>query len=597
MNTNPRLLAALVLTGLSACQIAHDPGDGRVGSASQAISTTCGARRWIGSVAPCASVGNWNASSLFPGAAPPLDQFCVYDWTAMLPPTPIEIAALPVLTGAGELAEDCPVVVPYSYDTLLGEELRAGLKAHVGTVETLGVYAKTKQPVRVVVVDTAPDSGDSTEIRIGNDRHGDTLASVIRDIGCGPLGCGVEVVSALGLPWLDETTRSEEGGHVGRLSDIAVAVHGAIEAAQTQGRDRVIINLSVGWEHLPGLAECDDLGGMTAPTHAVFEVLQRATCAGALVIAAAGNDAGGPQAPSGMACPARWEARSVTCDNDLDGDPMVHAVGGVDYADQPIAITRPQGRPRLAAPSFGGIGWTDDDLIPSPLTGTSVAAAVASGVAAVVWSQRPNLQPTAVIDALHASGVVVGVADVCPAGGSVPCDVRRISLCTALGSAGVLGLNCAASPARPVSTPLLSSQLLALAAIELSGPGGGAVAEVADLTLLPRYLADSPALSGGVFPQPVVPVCPSCIFSYGPWDAVFHARLTEPLNEARLVLETPSATMVAPLTTTTGSSNLPAGPYTFEVTSAPPGATRAWLTGYADANNTVSTTYEVLVAQ
>lgn len=593
MKTNPRLLA-LLLSSLAACQSAHDPAETRVAEASSAMTTTCGAARWIGIIPSCAAIPNWAASQLFPGATPPLDAYCVYEWTGMTPPTAADTTLLATTSGAFELAEDCPVVVPQaSYDTLLADSLRTSLQARVGTASALGVNPKGKTPVRVIVVDTAPDSGESTDVHIGHDRHGDTLAGVIRDIGTGPQGASVEVVSSLGLPWLDEETWSEQGGHVGRLSDLARGVYNGMEIAAAHGRDHVIVNLSVGWENLPGLAECNDTGPSTAPSHAVYDVLQRARCSGAIVLAAAGNDAGGPSPPTGMTCPARWESLSIQACDENDRGPMLHAVGGVDYADRPIAVTRPLGRPRLAATSLGGVGWASTSPIPSPLNGTSVATAVASGVAAVVWSQRPSMSGAAVMDALHDSGVHAGTADAC-AGGSA-CDARRISLCAALGNVGV-SVNCNTPPAGAVSTPPLSTQVLGAAQQAFPSPSGSAVAAPVGAADLPRYLADGASLSGGVFPQPVVPICPSCVYVITPPWSIFYASLSVNVREPTLVMETSNSTLGAPLTTSTGSTNLAAGSYAIPVTAAPSGVTRAWLTGYADPASTVSVTQEVLIS-
>jgi len=599
MKLDARLLAVLV-TGLSACHLAPDPGDFDVGSASLALTTTCGARRWIGRwpgplpTPPCnAGAVGWTASPLFAAGVPALSRYCAYKWSGVGPPLAVDVAALNAAHAADQLGEDCPVILPQApsvYGELLGTSLRASLNAQTGTVDTLGVGVSTSTPsVRVAVVDTAPDSDGGTDIPVGDDRHGDTLAGVVRDIGCGSRGCALEAVSVLGLPWLDETTRGPNGGHVGRLSDVAVAVEKAIRDAHGV-REHLIINLSLGWEDIPLLAECAASHPKLAPTVAVYDVLQYASCTGALVIAAAGNDAGGRTPPQGMICPARWEALPGC----TTAEPMLHAVGGVDYAEQPIVLTRPGGRPQLAATSVGGIGWDASTAsTPPPLTGSSVAAAVTSGVAGVVWAERPVLSRRDLMNLLYTSGFHVGPADTAPWATSQG-DMRRISLCWALDAAGVTGLGCAPASPLTISSPPLGAQVFSAAALEFSSNVAPVIAVPVQPSTLPRFQAPSAALSGGVFPQPVVPVCPGCFLFFAPAGTTFYAGIDVTISEALLVMETHSGTAAAPLTTPL-TPTLSAGSYAIRVTDAPVGVTRAWLTGYADASRQVSVSQEILI--
>lgn len=595
MSRHRPIFSAILLVSAAACA-APAPGDELpAGEARAALQSVCGGRRWVGRAATCPVVPGWTVEPLFGAGAPaPLDAYYACTWTGTGP------SDLVALAGArlDSLGEDCPVVVPQgeAYEEELASSLRASFQAQVGTVDGVGLSpAAGTTPVRVVVVDSAPDAPLEGPVPVGADRHGDTLAGVIGDIACGSSDCAAQVSSALAMPWLDDTTASPGGGHVGRPSDLARAVWRAFEAGEGR-EERLVLNLSLGWEHAPGLAECsDDPAALTAPARAVHDVLQHVACQGALVIAAAGNDAGGPHPPQGMMCPARWEARALgaSCDR-LLGAPMVHAVGGVDYAGRPIVVTRPGGRPRLAATALGGVGWASTAPVPPPLTGTSVAAAVASGVSAVVWARRPDLTSAQVIAALYGGGEPAGPADVCPAGEKQGCTARRVSLCGALERAGVEGLPCAAAQDLPTgSPPLAPAAQLALssslgAAALLSAPA----APVADLSQLPRWAAPSPALSGGVFPQPVVPVCPSCTFGASAGTAVLYARLTVPVTQPTLVLETGTGVVAAPLS---GSSSLAAGAYTINVGVAPATVTRAWVTG-TSSSGTVALTQEILVS-
>lgn len=589
-----RLFPVLFFAGISACAPVAEEAPAAVARA--ALQSSCGGTHWVGVDPGCQDHTGWTVTQLFPGAPAPLSDLCAYARNPFDRPDE--------LTGIDDLGEDCPVAVPQalaSFDAAVAGSLRGSLRAQVGTVDTVGLKppGEDATPVRVVVVDTAPDALLTAPIVPGLDRHGDTLAGLISDIACGSAGCTADVDTALGLPWLDKVTWTPEGGHVGRLSDVAKAIWRAFQAAEG-ARERLILNLSLGWEDAPGFADCvDDPAAMMPPARAVFQILQHLACQGVLVVAAAGNDAGGPEPPRGMVCPARWEAQPLgaTCGVPAD-TPMVHAVGGVDYAGRPIVVTRPRGRPRLAATALGGVGWAGS-AAPPPLTGTSVAAAVVSGVSAAVWAQRPALSGAQVISALYESGLPVGPADVCPAGQPSGCEAHRVSLCNAVLHVGV-GLDCAAAPDQPTSTPSLDPAALAALSLTLASlPANASVvaAPVSDPSLLPRWSAPGPALSGAAFPQPVVPVCPSCTFSL---SSMLYAPLTSPLDQPTLVVESGSTLLAAPLCSSStlaasacqsGSSTLAAGAYRITVSSAP--ATRAWITGQAPGG--ASVTQEILI--
>lgn len=603
MRTSRILFAFVSLTGLFACAPSTGaPEDELVGTASAAVQGTCGGKSWVGVAPGCPQVSGWAVDPIFPGAPAPLDGYCGYRWDGSVAP---QDALLNLTASAvADLAEDCPVIVPQAatstaapYDETLAHSLRASLQEQVGTVDRVGLRrTPDAAPVRVVVIDSAPDALPAGPIVAGNDRHGDTLAGIIGDITCGADGCAALVGSALALPWVDEATFASAGGHVGRPSDLARALWQAYLTAEAQP-ERLILNLSLGWEDAPGIADCgDDPAQMTTPVRAVYDVIEHLACGGALVIAAAGNDAGGPHPPSGMMCPARWEAAPLgdRC-HELAGAPRVHAVGGLDYAGQPLALTRPGGRPRLAATALGGVGWASTAPVPPPLTGTSVAAAVVSAVSAVVWSERPDLSAHQVIAALHEGGLPSGPADVCPAAPE-PCEARRVSLCTALAQVGVGPLPCAPAPDRPTSSPPLAalasvSLSLALATVPPAQAYVATAAPVADPGLLPRWDAPAPALSGGAFPQPIVPVCPSCTYSTNQGTAVLYARTSVPLTQATLVLDTGSSLVAAPLS----SGSLAPGSYQVGVTAAPAGVWRAFLTGYDTGGNS-ALTQEILIA-
>jgi hypothetical protein len=592
-------------------------GGGAGGSAPAIPAGSCGARRWIATAPACASLAGWTATPLFGAGAPaPLGAYCAYDWASPVDPTPNDVTAL---QGAGpaDLGEDCPVIIPQSptvaeegaYESAFATSLRGSLQKQVGTVGALPLEPAA-QPVRVVLVDTAPDALGGGVVPAGTDRHGDTLASIARDIGCNGASCDLEVASALGLPWVDATTMDTvNGGHVGRLSDVALAIHRADLSAKDR---KLVINLSVGWEDVPGVSVCDgtDPAKASGPTHAVYDAIQRARCNGALVIAAAGNNAGGPKAPSEMICPARWEAQALTACNGKVSGPMVYAAGGVDYADRPIAVTRPHGRPRLAALSLGGAGWSPSDPASPPLTGTSVAAAVTSGIAGVVWAHSPTLTADQVMATLYAGGAPTGtVADSCPAGVPGPCDIRVPTLCSAL-QAGGAPLACALPPALRGSSPALDPAATAARAVVLGATSPASAPLNASFGALPGDLGNGPGRTTGAFPQPVVPVCPSCSLSYtGTSSTVFYMYPTTTLTSPTLVVTTTTTTMnvakpgSVTVTTSTAAAYLGGmgatlaggAAYAFDLGAVTGTVNRAYLTGYTDTSGTVAVTQEVVV--
>ena len=245
MNLDPRRIAPIFLALVTACGPVVSGG----GAPPPPPSARCDGTRWIGITPTCAPLPGWSAAPLFSNLPAPLADYCVYEWTDPNLPAASDLLAL---QGAGALAlgEDCPVVVPQatSYEGALARSLRASLHAQVGTVEGVGLRRPAAgQPVKVVVVDTAPDSLLGGPLPVGNDRHGDTLANIVHDVACGPLGCAAEPATALALPWLDENTFSSGGGHAGRLSDLALALMRAFDAGAAKGgQQHLILNLAAG---------------------------------------------------------------------------------------------------------------------------------------------------------------------------------------------------------------------------------------------------------------------------------------------------------------------------------------------------------------
>jgi hypothetical protein len=474
--------------------------------------------RWIGTAASCTAPRSWTSAPLFgaPGLPAPLAQLCVYAWVGSTAPTDADVDALFAVSGASEMTEDVPVALqsaPFSsQETALFAGLRGALLAQVGDVSILP--SLTAQPrVRIVVIDSAPDA-PAHQILPGDSRHGDTLAHLIEDLVClpsesprGGRACAAEVTTALALP-----------GGTGTLSELARAIERALvtwqrdrQRAPSLTPERLLLNLSLGWEDAPGIADCAAAPHKpeAPPARAVRGILAHAARAGALVVAAAGNDSGGPKPRAGLLCPALYQA--------VPGDAagtrsLVVAVSGVDYQDRPLETARPLGITGIAALGLGGVAWDPADPVPPQLTGSSVATAVVSAVSALVWAYQPTWMPNEVTEAVYRGGIDVGKANACPIELGA-CRSHRASACGALNAAGA-GLSCVPAAPHSSSSPPLPVEVAALEAeFASSSPHHGTVSAPPATT--PRQAAATLQLQPWVGPMPIAETCPVCRFVNG----------------------------------------------------------------------------------
>ena len=281
-------------------------------------------------------------------------------------------------------------------------------------------------------------------------------------------------------------------GTFGTQSQLAHEIYRAVQDWQSdyfkQPQDQwppLVLNISAGWDgeynrthelgdcpFEPGVGQaeaCLSLGAV-----GVRWALQYAACKGALVVAAAGNSRQGPTEPAAERpmYPAAWEREAAAVSHWTDppriicpdashahpravvrpGDyaPLIHAVGALDPRDLPAGNARLGARPRLAAPGTKVVPKVNT----APVTGSSMAAAVVSAVAAVVWRYVPDMRATEVMELVYRSGVPLyesadrraeATATFCIGrgpfsenpnhdGGQQRCDmaVRRVSICRAL---------------------------------------------------------------------------------------------------------------------------------------------------------------------
>ena len=548
----------------------------------------------------------WKEGKLFKGfgakVPPPLARYCVYEWTGAFQknsqckpygpsgPGDVELNYLKntILTPSTELGEDCIDSAPLqsTFETQADTWARQELFSHAGGVNPLPTAPSTPRPVRLVAIDTAPTS--TTAIGVGQSRHGDTVAYTAKDLAC-PNGeaspCAAHVRTKLGLPRTDLanplTTNVVQGGFFGTEGDLAQAIEGAVSTWHNDiilgtAEPRLVLNLSVGWEDDQERNNCEpanlrtNLNVLSPPARSVVDALRYASCHGALVLAAAGNDTGGPLPSSGLVCPARWEALDApdtTSCNEMVGtefpqawaerfngyplresevqgrsyNRLVYAVGGVDYSDEPLLPVRRGGRPRLAGLGLMGAAWDNSSVngtAPPPyVTGTSIATAVASAIASSVWSYNPARTAPSILDAIYTSGLPLQrgganiVADSGTCLGAASCDVRRVSLCRAIGVPCVDQVLADSLQNPAMSAPFsaaLATAYSSVVATNLTFAPGAAN---------PHTQYPTVAASPWSFPQPSWPACPACIAQIpNPNEIELYARTTIPMSGVTVVL-------------------------------------------------------------
>ena len=257
---------------------------------------------------------------------------------------------------------------------------------------------RDEQRVDIAIIDNAPKE-ETSGLPSGGPSHGFSMATLARENSC-----YFSRGTALDCPAYIRTydaLKEGNGGH-GYISDVALAVREALEFKQ-KGQRNMIINLSLGWD--PVYARPVEPGQRMAE-RALFDVLDWATCSGALVVAASGNRSSykfshGPTFPGG------WEGRARSCDGP-EYRPVLYAAGGVQGDDEELGIATPKGSPRVVAPaSF----ISAQNLPPVPggptemLTGTSLASAGVAGLAAHLWSHDPNATADKIMAVIYRKGV------------------------------------------------------------------------------------------------------------------------------------------------------------------------------------------------
>jgi Subtilase family len=575
-------LSLLLFVG--ACHESPDPEGGSEAqsrSASWPMPT-----RYVGVLEPprfvCVDELPWVARPLFGpderALVPLLDRFCVYTWTGW-PAGPAAFSQAFVDTHV-RLDPDPNIVVPQAQlSQVRAERALQALGASLGGNSPPTGWSNSGVYVAIVDnTDSSTPGQPALPVVLPRQLHGAFMRDVVNAVRCpfgGPL-CHESQFFAQAFPYDSSSVEPlTSGGELGSLGSLAAAIGESV--ARWKALDdgwHLVINMSLGWDpafqwnpefgELPGDPEMGTESGATetgsepgemptssgpydlpasfdpyemlvgsdasvpAPVQAVYAALAWAACEGALSIAAAGNNRGPRCEQHGPMAPASWEVHPLSvgmCEAfglfptlETDGS-LVYAAGGLDPDDQPIANARLGSMPprALHAHQVNVAGGH-----PDPLTGTSLAAAALSAIAAQLWSQRPGDSATQIMMQLDASGVPLG--STVDWGDSEGAPVHRIDAHAALNAAGV------ANPYLPRSSWALPGPSGSLAAAidlmtasktytSVPPPAPPVHAPTQDTRCAPGWVTIHgnvalPILPDPHFdelrPQPTVPICPNC---------------------------------------------------------------------------------------
>lgn len=287
---------------------------------------------------------------------------------------PGTLPAPPVVAQAPDVPCTRPVAAPAPApaDTDL-HRLARGEGVRVAVIDT-GVAAHPHlrvEPVADLVSPATPDP------HLDCDGHGTIVAGVIHRIAPGAVILSIRQSSA--------HHRQVDGGDAGTLAGLAAGIHEALDAGAR------VLNISV--------VSCLDPGVLldTAPLH---DALHRAEAEGAVVVAAAGNT--GSVCRPGMVVHPAQEETVLAVAAVHPQDP--HAVA--DYVMPGVGQVAAPGRV-VVGPAPDGRGWAsgvvDAQGRESGFEGTSFAAPVVSGVAALLRERYPHESAAQIRGRIHQS--------------------------------------------------------------------------------------------------------------------------------------------------------------------------------------------------
>ncbi|HKO46372.1 MAG TPA: S8/S53 family peptidase [Polyangiaceae bacterium] len=391
--------------------------------------------------------------------------FCSYSWRGLTTQPPVP----PASREGVDWQWDCPRIGAHGGSDDMNEALANHGRAALGTIQWKPSPAG-EVPVRIAVVDTAAHLWSDPD----NNPHGKAVGALALDTACeGVTNCNVQAENFLGLAVYREARPGggsivrrdrQHGGWFGGHGDLARAIRAAVDAAPDA---RTVLNLSIAYE-APELASTLQPAATDFSNRIVLAALHYARCHGALILAAAGNGPvpADPEQTAGF--PARWTSlpalSKAECAHRFGvarvGDsprPLLYAVSGLDFAAQSLLTTRGRGQSAIAALGFAAVRPLPNGSYTRRLTGTSMATATVSGIAASLWSHNGSLSADALVSALYNASPTTAISpdiELSPAGsGDSPFNtVRRITRCSIATAFPALA-DCVALPTPQAAVP------------------------------------------------------------------------------------------------------------------------------------------------
>jgi|GEM_PF-4707477 len=515
--------------------------------------------------------GVWVARTIF-AAQETKTWTCSYAWSSDRSSAP-ELGLLQRI--AERIEQDVPVVSTSASDPELEdfwfEPLYQRARARLDIPETRDPHPAART-VRVAVLDTAADSAKGIIDRSG---HGRAVGRVVSELACGDLkSCAAVVshVSALSLDSNEPNVIRQAGvgaGALGTRGELASVINQVVtswekERDSGKGPKRLVINLSLGWSGCWESGQGDGpLAGnlinnkRSLGSQEVIKALARASCAGALVVAAGGNS------PDDAVCakearlgnrprhvfPGLWGGTPLQPDvcKQLFGRPpaiketvpLLIGIGAVEEDDDQLSITDHEANLVAYGQSLVVPDAAHDTGYSLQLSGTSMSAAAVSGVAAAVLGYRPELSNPELVRLIRNAALKLRAAPLSGAPGAKDficnsafdaesCkDVRRVRLCKTLEDAKV-GVSCAIASSK-LGFATMSPIAPALPVLDCNSCGAACPAECA--------LLDEPedAITlPWVAPQPKPPACGTCAAVRS--QLLFQAQFKFVVNHAVLKL-------------------------------------------------------------
>lgn len=502
MNRSVLWTVLIVALALSACSSlgARNETQSSISGQVRSLKTSppldptksCASWRWIGISSrddgSCPEIEGWTEEPLFPRLSrgecssdrvpdrevyEALERFCVYEPARpgeRLPEMPRTLVG----TGLVRLDQDCAAISPAADPGQLEADtwrlMEAQFLEEVGWNDSIaqavaagadGEHDKVRPRVRLAFLDTQP-TGTGVPTNRGRSLHGFAMAHLADRLLCEPgRACAVKITTQLAMPIEQFDAKDPEksvrnykdGGRWGMQTDLATAIRAEVDGWLGEDPElRLVLNLSLAWDpDLFGGLDERSIAEINAGTQAVYWALRYAHGHRALVVAAAGNHRNGPKQSAGPFLPAAWESEEpkfAGC-GEAPGGPLLYAAAGVQASGWPLANARKGGiPPRVAYADHVAVACHGASKPIGTYTGSSVAAAVVSSIAAAVWAQNPDLGSREVMEHLESTGEELElVADFGDGGSSTVGSrrVRQVSLCRALGVT-----ECTPNPGEPV---------------------------------------------------------------------------------------------------------------------------------------------------